>query len=332
MPRFGSLEEFDEQNRHLWGEYSERLEQYFVANQIEEEPTKRAVFLSSVGAAAYSTLRSLCVPKKPHELPIATLLKTLEEHYTPKPSVIVARYRFNSCVQSSTESIQDYVARLRKLSSDCKYGVNLSEMIRDRLVCGVRNEVMQSKLLAETDLSLDKAIETSVAMEAAEQSTRELHQTVTGAEGASVRWVAGHSDWNQCGEKRAPMKSHTQQKRVPWRKRNSRCFRCLSDRHSGHECPFKNKQCFECNKVGHTRAAHKAGTVFGLENVTPAPESSRDDTDEVYNLFHVSTSKESTGRPPLFVKVHLNGRPVELEVDTGAAVSIIGEKELSKLG
>lgn len=109
MPPFGTLGESDESDRWLWGEYCERLEKYYLANKIEDKGTKKA---------ACSTLRSLCVPRKPKDLPIATLLKNLEEHYDPEPSVIVARYRFNSCYQTAKEPIQDYVARLRKLSSD----------------------------------------------------------------------------------------------------------------------------------------------------------------------------------------------------------------------
>lgn len=329
MPRFGALEEFDERDRRLWGEYSERLEQYFLANKIEDGATKRAVFLSSVGAAAYSTLRSLCVPQKPSEIPIATLLEKLKLHYDPKPSAIVARYRFNSCSQSAKESIQDYVARLRKLSSDCEYGTNLSEMIRDRLVCGVHNEAIQSKLLAETDLTLDKAIETAVAIETAEHNTRELHQPLNSKEDASaVQWLARPSDSNQSGGRRAAVKPRTQR----WR-RNSRCFRCLSVRHGGDECPFKDKQCFECNKVGHTRAAHKAGTIFEFEDVSPSvPESTQNDAgEEVYSLFSISTNKVCRSCPPLCLEVRLNGIPTVMEVDTGASASIISEQELRKL-
>ena len=68
-------------------------------------------------------------------------------------------------------------------------------------MCGVQNEAIQSKLLAETDLSLDKAIETAVAIETAEYNTRELHQSLSRAEETSaVQWMARPGDSKQCGE------------------------------------------------------------------------------------------------------------------------------------
>ena len=65
MPLFGHIGEFDESDKSAWGEWCDRLEQYFLANKLEDNTVKRAVFLSSVGPATYSTLSSLCSPKKP---------------------------------------------------------------------------------------------------------------------------------------------------------------------------------------------------------------------------------------------------------------------------
>ena len=44
------------------------------------------------------------------------------------------------------------------------------EIVR-RLVCGLRNESIQRRLLSESNLSLQKAVEVSTGMEAAEVST-----------------------------------------------------------------------------------------------------------------------------------------------------------------
>ena len=40
----------------------------------------------------------------------------------------------------------------------CNYGDKLSEMLRDRIVCGINNEAIQKKLLAEKDLTYERAI------------------------------------------------------------------------------------------------------------------------------------------------------------------------------
>ena len=52
----------------------------------------------------------------------------------------------------------DYVAALRKLAERCEYGGNLEEMLWDRLVCGLTNDLIQRRLLTDTTLDFDKAL------------------------------------------------------------------------------------------------------------------------------------------------------------------------------
>ena len=47
-------------------------------------------------------------------------------------------------------------------------------MLRDRLVCGVRYVGIQKRLLAEKDLTYEKAYELALTMEAAERDTKDL--------------------------------------------------------------------------------------------------------------------------------------------------------------
>ena len=60
---------------------------------------------------------------------------------------------------------------LRKLSEYCDFGTNL----RDRFVCGLRNDAMQKKKLLSVDkLTYDKALEIALAMESASKDVAEL--------------------------------------------------------------------------------------------------------------------------------------------------------------
>ena len=60
---FGSIDAFAV---HVgdWNEYVERLEQYFIANDIEDDKKKTAIFLTIIGAETYSLLRNLLAPRK----------------------------------------------------------------------------------------------------------------------------------------------------------------------------------------------------------------------------------------------------------------------------
>ena len=47
-------------------------------------------------------------------------------------------------------------------------------MLRDRLVCGVNDERIQRRLLAESQLEFKKAMELAAVMETADRNTRDL--------------------------------------------------------------------------------------------------------------------------------------------------------------
>ena len=49
-------------------------------------------------------------------------------------------------------------------------------MLHDRLVCGIENNHIQRQLLAEPGLTLEKAVEISIAMEAADRNAKDLQK------------------------------------------------------------------------------------------------------------------------------------------------------------
>ena len=61
-----------------------------------------------------------------------------------------------------TPRIAVYVAELRKIAEHCEYGEVLSDMLRDRLVCGTNNKGIQRRLLLQTELTFDKAMEVAL--------------------------------------------------------------------------------------------------------------------------------------------------------------------------
>ena len=130
-----------------------------LANDVEDAGKKRAILLSVCGSKTYALARDLLQPARPAETTFKKIVETLEKHYSPRPSEIVERFKFHSRNRKEDEGVATYVAVLRKLSEHCNYGETLPEMLRDRLVCGINNEKIQRRLLAEPDLTLKKAEE-----------------------------------------------------------------------------------------------------------------------------------------------------------------------------
>ena len=170
---FGTVTEFVE-GVEEWPQYVDRLEQFFAANGIEVEGKKRSILLSVVGARTYQLLTSLVAPEKPGSKTYDELKNIMEQHLSPPPSEIVQRYRFHTCVRQEGEPVASYVCRLREVARRCNFGQALSEMLRDRLVCGVNDERIQKRLLLEAKLTLDGALKIAQAQEAAEKCSREI--------------------------------------------------------------------------------------------------------------------------------------------------------------
>ena len=72
-----------------------------------------------------------------------------------------------------------FVATMKRLAEHCEFKESLSEVIRDRLVYGLRSEAIQKRLLTERALTLDRASEISVSMEMAAKEAHQLSSSTT---------------------------------------------------------------------------------------------------------------------------------------------------------
>ena len=124
----GQLDNFDP-SKENWECYFERFEQFTVINNIQRE-RQVACLLAVIGPSTYSVLRNLVYPDKPKDKSLQEISQVLEERFTEKKVEIAERFRFYTAMQES-ESIAQFVARLKKLSRHCNFGDKLNDMIRD---------------------------------------------------------------------------------------------------------------------------------------------------------------------------------------------------------
>ena len=98
-------------------------------------------------------IRCLAVLEDPKEKSYTDMAKLVLEHFKPKPSVIVERFKFNSRDQQQGKTISVFLAELRRLSENSEFGATLDEMLGHRLVCGASKEKIR-RLSAEPNLTL----------------------------------------------------------------------------------------------------------------------------------------------------------------------------------
>ncbi|PAA68677.1 hypothetical protein BOX15_Mlig034486g1 [Macrostomum lignano] len=303
-----SIGPFEPENED-WLQYKERVEQVFIASDIESEDKKRAVFLSVCGKETFKLICSLLAPRKPSETSYADICQKLKEHWKPEPSEIVQRFHFYQRVRASTESVADFLASLRRLAVDCKFGNSLESMLRDRLVLGIQDDRIQRRLLSEPELDLEKALKIAQAVELAEKGCTVVRSSQEVAGPAAAASVDRVDQAKATGSGRAPQK----------------CFRCLSTRHLADKCPFIKKACFKCGKLGHTAAACRRGAGASGADSKPRVGAVQEAEDEDCSSLNTVPSVAAKV-PPYLTKVLINGVSCQMEIDTGAAVSLISAK------
>ena len=150
------------------------MEQFFDANGICNASKKRSIFFSTIGPNAYQLLASLVALEKPGAKTYAELKEVMEQNLNPPPVEAVFQYRFHSRVRQPRETVAGFVAKLQDIARKCKFGTALSDILRDQLVYGINDEMIQRSLLMEVDLTLEKALKIAQGLEVAEGCTKEL--------------------------------------------------------------------------------------------------------------------------------------------------------------
>ncbi|XP_013404718.1 uncharacterized protein K02A2.6 [Lingula anatina] len=306
MARIGRLNEFDDSKENVEC-YIERLEQYFLVNDIENDK-KAAVLLTVIGSTAYAKLKSLTSPELPSTLSYDQLKGHLQNYYAPKPLVIAERFKFMKRNQLEGEKVSEYLSELRRLSTHCEYGDFLNQALRDRFVCGLLHEGTQKKLLATKDLTLEMAFDVAMAMELAHCHSQQFRPPI--AEPANVHKVTT---------------SNSKESNRPAVRKNksvNKCWRCTGN-HSPNDCRFKDEKCFVCSKVGHiAKVCWERGKTVN--------EVIEDTLENHSDILHIYSLKNNSNRKGVFVPIAIDGQIIQMQIDTAAEVSVITEDTYKK--
>ena len=308
----GQVGEFDKEKEDVEA-YAERFEQFIEANSVTDDKKIRAIFLSTIGAQSYKLLRTLS-GNEPAKKSYEELKKLIIAHLKPRPNVISQRYRFFKRDRVSGETVSEYVAALRDLSEFCDFKTELDNYIRDRFVCGINDQKILQKLLSTKELTLEAAIQSAIAIEAACKDSKLIHGAIEGqVSGGAAVMKLGSAGYG--GGK-------------------TRCFRCGDGRHLADKCPFKSKICYACKKPGHLKKVCREGkqgdgnprnTNHVEVESAPVTEVGEEEDADYLELSALSLYMlQEPGREPILVPVVINDKEeLYMEVDTGAAVSVM---------
>ncbi|XP_068149427.1 uncharacterized protein [Drosophila tropicalis] len=226
MSGVGQLEPFDLNHPNKWTTYKQRFELYLLANDVSEEARKKAALLTLAGAPLFELLTSLASPTQVSDLSLSEIYEILNQHFSPCQSEIAAYYQFHKRDQLIDESVANYMAALRTLAVDCKFGAALDRMLRDRFVCEMKDEGLQKSLLAEADLTIQRAMDRATSSEAAAHSAWVMRNTAESTESI-------HEVQTNAIRPSRPNQHH-------------------------QLCPHRNTVCHACHRAGHLQRVCRA--------------------------------------------------------------------------
>ena len=122
------------------------------------------------------------------------------------------------------------------------------------------------------------------------------------------------------------------------------CYRCERTSHNQKDCRFKDAECHNCGKRGHIATVCRSpkkkrqpgrhpskksglGTKYVTTTRNQEPDSEEDVNDESLPLYTVGGG----ATPPIKVPLLVDGKSLTMELDTGAAITIVSEKQYKDL-
>ena len=161
-----------------WKKFKQHVELILNGPLKEKEELTKInyllIWIGDKGRDVYNTWKLTEDEKKSLE----AHFKKFKEHVQPTLNPVFARYKYNNEVQG-TQTIEQFVIRLRLLIKDCQYA-NEDEMLRDRIVFGTNSHKVREKLINEGEkLDLKKAIQIAQSHEYAQQQLQTMGTSTT---------------------------------------------------------------------------------------------------------------------------------------------------------
>ncbi|XP_064479249.1 uncharacterized protein LOC135392471 [Ornithodoros turicata] len=188
------------------------------------------------------------------------LKAAFEKYFVPRRNVIYERARVNLRCQLEHEAVETFTKELHRLAETCDFGSLQGQLIRDRLVVGLRDRRLSERLQLDSELKLEKAVSMARNSEAVkgQQSVLRGRETPLEPPTGNPTFDALTSTKSAVRKGRhteAPGRARAQRasmRHESYRADSRTCKWCgSSNGHPRTQCPAQGKTCMSCKKVGH---------------------------------------------------------------------------------
>ena len=302
-----------------WPKWVRRFERFRKASGLNEKDEEAQVntLVYSMGDEADDILRSFRLSEDDAKK-YDTVKAKFDGHFVKRRNVIYERAKFNQRKQEPGESVDSFITALYGLAEYCGYSTLHDEMIRDRIVVGLRDARLSEKLQLDPDLTLEKAVTQVRQAESIKQQQSLVRSMSENHKQPDNRMGAVH-------KRRFPDKpQRTDNSTAVGKQSKPTCRWCgKSTLHTKQQCPAKDAVCHKCRKRGHFQSVCRSAKLGEVHRDTPEKSDAF-----MGGIQKGDNSKDS----PWSVVLTLNGKPTKFEIDTGAEVTAISKKAHKEIG
>ena len=234
----------------------------------------------------------------------ADVLQKFDEFFKVRKNVIFERVRFNQRSQGETETAEQFITSLYSLAADCEFGELKEQLIRDRIVVGIRDSSLSTKLQMDADLTLEKAKRLVRQQEAVRGQ-----QAILNKPEGEIQAFSSRKPVKRPGNSQSRRPQASSQQSQP----SQKCLYCGKGPHPKQTCPARKVICHKCSKKGHY------SSVCRSKAVTTVSEEQQENSGF---LDTISETKGTSRTTP----IKINGQEIVFKLDTGAEATAISTK------
>ena len=330
---------FDFQNPASWKMWIKRFERFRLASKLNAEDEENQVnsLVYTMGDKAEEIFLSFGLSAADAKKYDAVKGK-FEDHFIVKYNIIYERAKFNRRVQTSSESVDQFITALYTLADTCEYSTLRDELIRDRLVVGLKDERLSQKLQLQSKLTLESATTQARQHEQVKTQQGEI-RTSSATSGGNVDALYRKSYKKPYTPKKESKPSDYNVEKKP-SDSGDKCKWCGYESHQRNKCPARNAKCGSCQTMGH----YSSVCFRRKQHLHELHEGSDEDPtyDPTYPMFmgciHSDDSPvcldSITAPAPIIASLGIDNyeQKVQFKIDTGADVTAIPLSLLDKIG
>ncbi|XP_054281226.1 uncharacterized protein K02A2.6-like [Macrosteles quadrilineatus] len=313
--------------------FVKRFENFISLKEISDDKTKLCTLLAVLPPKLHEQLQDLVSPDDPYKMNYKNVVTVLKDYLEPLPSVISLQHKFLCHVQQD-ESTMDFSMELKRLAKDCRFqcecGKSVSDMLlRMQFVRGLKDNDVRGQLLQKETSTFKESVQAAISFESSRLESSIISNPTTAAvlklTGSTERKMPQQQQYASKGPTKKTERYHTV--RSTFDQLRGRCYRCGDKFHKADSCRYKDEFCNSCNKVGHLARVCMAKNRTKYINQIEDSENVSDIDHATYDTYKI----QMNGSDKFMVEVTLEGKPIQMELDTGAALSSISYKDYKKL-